>query len=188
MNEVILTQIKLLSVLILSNIFLFYKDAFYLNLIFFLFILFYFSLSQKLSLYISWLKPLFFAVIIIFFIQLLTKESLTVSGLSSIRILSLSSLIFLLIQTTKLSLIVKALSFLPPQISFVLSLGLGMIPQLTKEIKQVIIAQQARGHKTNWNIIKSYLPVLLPLFTKSFIRAEQLSISMQARGFELTKR
>ncbi|MFA6532544.1 MAG: energy-coupling factor transporter transmembrane component T [Patescibacteria group bacterium] len=183
MNEIILTRIKLISVLIISNIILFYKDAFYLNLIFFLFILFYVFIREKFFEYISWLKPLFIAVIIIFVIQLLTKESLIVSALSSLRILSLSSLIFLLIQTTKLSLIVKALNFLPPQLSFVLSLSLGMIPQLTKEIKQVTIAQQARGHKINWNILKSYLPILVPLFTKSFIRSEQISISMQARGF-----
>lgn len=183
MNEIILTRIKLFSVFIISNILLFYKDAFYINLVFFLIILFYFFITKKLFEYISWLKPLFIAVIIIFVIQLFTRESLIVSILSSLRILSLSSLIFLLIQTTKLSLIVKALSFLPAQLSFVLSLSLGMIPQLTKEIKQVIIAQQARGHKINWNIFKSYLPVLLPLFTKSFVRSEKISISMQARGF-----
>lgn len=183
MNEIILTRIKLFLVFIISNILLFYKEALYLNLIFFLFILFYVFIKEKFSVYISWLKPLFIAVMIIFIIQLLTKESLIVSALSSLRILSLSSLIFLLIQTTRLSLIVKALKFLPAQLSFVLSLSLGMIPQLTKEIKQVTIAQQARGHKINWNIFKSYLPILLPLFTKSFIRSEQISISMQARGF-----
>jgi energy-coupling factor transporter transmembrane protein EcfT len=183
MNEVIWTRIKLFLVFLVSNILLFYKEAIYLNVIFLLFVLFYIFIKQKFSIYVSWLKPLFIAVAIVFIIQLFTKESLIFSVLSSLRILSLSSLIFIFIYTTKLSLIIKALSFLPVQISFVLSLSLGMIPQLTKEIKQITIAQQARGHKMDWNIIKSYLPIFLPLFTKSFIRSEQISISMQARGF-----
>lgn len=188
MNEVTWTRIKLSLVFLISNVLLFYKEALYLNVIFFLLILCYIFVKQKFSIYISWLRPLVIAVIIIFIIQLLTKESLIISILSSLRILSLSSLIFLLIHTTQLGNIIKALSFFPPQISFLLSLSLGMIPQLTKEIKQIVIAQQSRGHKINWNIFKSYLPILMPLFTKGFIRSEQISISMQARGFEFSKK
>lgn len=180
MNEVNLTRIKLLSVFLLSNILLFYKEALYLNIILFSIILFYISLNKKLSAFISWLKPLFVISIIIFIIQ---REPL-----SSLRILSLSSLVFLFINTTELGLIMKALSFLPKQISYILSLSFGMIPQLSKEVKQITIAQQARGHKMNWNIFKSYLPVILPLFIKSFIRAEQISISMQARGFDYSEK
>lgn len=187
MNKITLTRIKLGLVFLISNILLFYREAIYLNVILFLLILCYFFVKQKFSIYISWLKPLFMATIIIFVIQLLTKEGLILSILSSLRILTLSSLIFLFIHTTQLSLIIKALNFLPPQISYVLSLSLGMIPQLTKEVKRIAIAQQARGHKINWNIFKSYLPILLPLFTKSFIRSEQISISMQARGFKLSE-
>lgn len=180
MNEVNLTRIKLLSVFLLSNILLFYKEALYLNIVLFSIILFYILLNKKFSSFITWLKPLFIISIIVFIIQ---REPL-----SSLRILSLSSLVFLLINTTQLSLIMKALSFLPKQISYILSLSLGMIPQLSKEVKQITIAQQARGHKINWNIFKSYLPVILPLFTKSFIRAEQISISMQARGFDYSEK
>ena len=180
MNEVTRTRIKLFLVFLLSNVLLFYKEALYLNIILFSVILFYILLNKKISAFISWLKPLFIISIIIFIIQ---REPL-----SSLRILSLSSLVFLLINTTQLSHIMKALSFLPKQISYILSLSLGMIPQLSKEVKQITIAQQARGHKTNWNIFKSYLPVLLPLFTKSFIRAEQISISMQARGFDYSEK
>jgi len=183
MNEIAWTRIKLGLVFVISNILLFYKEAVYLNVIFFLLILCYIFIKQKFSIYTSWLKPLFTAVIIIFVIQLLTKEGFILSLLSSLRILSLSSLIFLLIYTTKLNLIIQALSFFPPQISYILSLSLGMIPQLTKEVKQIAIAQQTRGHKRSWNIFKNYLPIVLPLFTKSFVRSEQISISMQTRGF-----
>jgi len=188
MNEITWTRIKLGLVFLISNILLFYKEVFYLNIIFFILILCYIFVKQKFSIYISWLKPLFIAVTIVFIIQLLTKEGLILSFLSSLRILSLSSLIFLLIHTSQLSFIIKALNFFPPQISYILSLSLGMIPQLTKEVKQIVIAQQSRGHKINWNIFKSYLPIILPLFTKNFIRSEQITISMQARGFEFTKK
>ncbi|MEK7633263.1 MAG: energy-coupling factor transporter transmembrane component T [Patescibacteria group bacterium] len=195
MNEITRTRIRLGLVFLISNILLFYKEALYLNVLLYLLIVSYIFIKQKFSIYIFWLKPLFIAVIIVFIIQSLTfngsgfsQEGLIFGILSSLRILSLSSLIFLLIYTTQLSLIIKALNFLPIQISYILSLSLGMIPQLTKEIKQIFIAQQARGHKINWNIFKSYLPILLPLFTKSFIRSEQISISMQARGFEFTKK
>jgi len=183
MNEIIKTRLKLFLVFLFSNILLFYKEALFLNLFFFLIVLCFIFIKQKFSIFITWLKPLFAITIIIFLIQISTRESLIVSVLSSLRVLSLSSLIFIFIHTTKLSLIIKALSFLPIKISYVLSLSLGMIPQLTKEIKQITIAQQARGHKRSWNIFKSYLPIILPLFTKSFIRSEQISISMQARGF-----
>jgi energy-coupling factor transporter transmembrane protein EcfT len=188
MNEITKTRIKLGLIFLISNVLLFYKEAFYFNILFFLFILCYIFIKQKFFTYISWLKPLFITAVIIFIIQLLTKESLIISFLSSLRILSLSSLVFLLIFTTQFSLIIQALNFFPPQISYVLSLSLGMIPQLTKEVKQITIAQQARGHKINWNIFKSYLPIFLPLFTKNFIRSEQISISMQARGFKFFKK
>ena len=188
MNEITWTRIKLFLVFLFSNILLFYKEAIYLNIIFFLLILIYVFIKQKFSVFVTWLRPLFIVTIIIFSIQLLTKEGLVLGLISSLRILSLSSLIFLLIYTTQLSLIIKALSFLPVQVSYILSLSLGMIPQLSKEVKEIVIAQQTRGHKINWNIFKSYLPILIPLFTKSFIRSEQISISMQTRGFEFSKK
>ena len=188
MNEVIWTRIKLFLVFFVSNILLFYKEAIYLNVIIFSLIIFYILVKQKISVFITWLKPLFIVAMIIFTMQLLIGGGLVLGLLSGLRILSLSSLIFLLIFTTQLSLIMRSLSFLPTQISYVLGLSLGMIPQLSKEVKQIMIAQQARGHKINWNIFKSYLPILLPLFTKSFIRSEQISISMQARGFEFSKK
>lgn len=188
MSNVTKTRIKLGLVFLISNVLLIFKEALYLNIIFFLLILCYIFVKQKFSVYISWLKPLFIAAIIISIIQLLTKEGLILSILSSLRIFTLSSLIFLLIYTTQLSLIIKALNFFPPKISYILSLSLGMIPQLSSEIKQIIIAQQSRGHRLSWNIFKSYLPILLPLFTKSFIRSEQIAISLQARGFEFRKK
>ena len=61
-----------------------------------------------------------------------------------------------------------------------------MIPQLTRELKEITIAQQTRGHKQNWNIFKSYLPIFLPFLTKSFLRSEQIAVSMQTRGFSLS--
>jgi energy-coupling factor transporter transmembrane protein EcfT len=195
MNEITWTRIKLGLVFLISNILLFYKEALNLNIILYLLIIGYIFVKQKFFTYISWLKPLFIALVIVFIIQLLTfnglgftREGLILGFLSSLRILSLSSLIFLLIYTTQFNLIIKALSFFPQKISFVLSLSLGMIPQLAKEIKQVSVAQQARGHRINWNIFKSYLPLILPLLTKSFIRSEQIAISLQARGFKLIKK
>lgn len=187
MNKISLTRIKLGLVFILSNIVLFYKEDLYLNIFLYSLIFSFIFIKQKFSIYISWLKPLLTAIIIVFIIQLLTGE--IASGIiSSLRILSLSSLVFLLVYTTQISLIIKALNFFPPQISYILSLSLGMIPQLSREIRQITTAQQARGHRLNWNIFKSYLPILLPLFTKSFIRSEQISISMQARGFQFLKK
>lgn len=188
MNEVISTRIKLFFLFLTSNVLLFYKEAVYLNIILFSLIVFYIFVKQKFSVFITWLKPLFIAAIIIFVIQLFSQEELIFGLLSALRILSLSSLVFLLVHTTQLSLIVKALSFLPVQISYVLSLSLGMIPQLSKEIKQITTAQQARGHRMNRNIFKSYLPIFLPLFTKSFVRSEHISISMQTRGFKFLKK
>jgi energy-coupling factor transporter transmembrane protein EcfT len=188
MNEVVVTRIKLFVIFFISNVLLFYKEAVYLNIAVFLLISLYIGYKQKFKLFFNWLRSLFIASIIIFGVQMLTGTGIILSLLSSVRILSLSSLIFLLVYTTRLSLIVKSLSFLPINIAYILSLSFGMIPQLSSEIKQIIIAQQARGHKINWNIFKSYLPILLPLFTKSFVRSEQISISMQARGFEFSKK
>ena len=188
MNDVTKTRIKLGLVFLISNILLFYKGALYFNIIFFALVLLYILFQKKFTLYFSWLKPLLGAVAVVFVIQLLVKDGLTLAVLSSLRILSLSSLIFLLIYTTQLSLIIQSLNFFPAIISYIFSLSLGMLPQLSAQIKKITIAQQARGHKMNWNIFKSYLPILIPLFTKSFIRSEQISISMQARGFEFTKK
>jgi energy-coupling factor transporter transmembrane protein EcfT len=143
--------------------------------------------------YLSWLKGLIFISIFIVIFQTVTYSAETwfdfiglMEGFySTLRIMTLASLMFLFINTTRLNEIAKTLSFLPKNIIFVLTVSLGLINILEKEFKIIETAQKSRGHKHSWNILKSYLPILVPLFTKSIVRAEKITIAMQSRGLKI---
>ena len=114
MNEITLTRLKLVAVFLLSNLLLFYKQALFLNLYAYFFIVIYIMFKKQFILYLSWLKPLLLATIVVFLIQTLTfngwgitQEGLILGLVSSLRILSLSTLIFFCFFPLRLILLLK---------------------------------------------------------------------------------
>lgn len=86
--------------------------------------------------------------------------------------------------------LLKPLSFIgiPVNIiSLIISITMRFIPILSEEIETIKKAQIARGAQFNAsNYIKRahvFLSLLIPVFVSAFKRADELSLAMEARGF-----
>jgi len=73
------------------------------------------------------------------------------------------------------------------EIAMMMSIALSFIPILIEETDKIMKAQMARGADfENKNIIKrvkSYVPILVPLFISAFRRAGDLAMAMEARCY-----
>ena len=80
---------------------------------------------------------------------------------------------------------------LPNEISFLLMTALRFIPALNKKRLQISEAQKARGAHNQEDgfflSIRSFLPIVIPLFASSIQMADTLSMSMVSRGFGYAK-
>lgn len=74
------------------------------------------------------------------------------------------------------------------QLSMIMSIALRFIPTLMDELDKIILAQKSRGSEiSSGNIatrIKSFIPLLVPLFISAFQRAEELAVAMEVRGYD----
>lgn len=79
----------------------------------------------------------------------------------------------------------------PAEISMMLTTAIRFIPTLDKKRKLILEAQKARG--TNFKEkgiigpIRSYLPIMIPMFINSILMANSLSMAMLNRGYGLTR-
>lgn len=73
------------------------------------------------------------------------------------------------------------------ELALMMSIALRFIPTLWEETQKIMKAQQARGANftkgSTLKRIKSFLPVLVPLFIASFRRADDLALAMEARCY-----
>lgn len=74
------------------------------------------------------------------------------------------------------------------EVSMMMSIALSFIPILCEETDKIIKAQTARcadfDSKNLINKVKSYIPVLVPLFVSAFRRANDLAMAMEARCYQ----
>ena len=77
------------------------------------------------------------------------------------------------------------------EISMIISIAISFIPILFEEAEDIRKAQMARGAKLDSkNIIekgKNIIPFIVPVFISAFKRADDLSIALVSRGYELNK-
>ena len=73
------------------------------------------------------------------------------------------------------------------EIAMMMSIALRFIPVLTEETDRIMRAQKARcadfDSKNLFKRIKSYVPILVPLFISAFRRANDLATAMEARAY-----
>ncbi|ADH97695.1 energy-coupling factor transporter transmembrane component T family protein [Salisediminibacterium selenitireducens] len=73
------------------------------------------------------------------------------------------------------------------ELALMMSIALRFIPTLIEETRTIVLAQLARGTNFSegslWKRLKALIPILVPLFTQSFKRAEELATAMEARGY-----
>jgi energy-coupling factor transporter transmembrane protein EcfT len=105
-------------------------------------------------------------------------------SIQALRLILLSVLVFVFTQTTSVSEIVSALSFLPGKLCLLITISFALIPAILREITIIRIAQQVRGFAPRKiHIIRSVFPVLIPLLNRTLTRAEHIAIVLETRGF-----
>ena len=79
----------------------------------------------------------------------------------------------------------------PVEISMMLTTAIRFIPTLDKKRRLILDAQKARGANFNdkgiIGPIRSYLPIMIPMFINSILMANSLSMAMLNRGYGLTR-
>ena len=158
------------------------------------------------------IKPVFFLLAFAFIFQIfftpgevlvrlgflsITKEGLNSGILISFRLLLLVFLTNLLTFTTSpveitdgIEDLLKFLRFakVPShEIAMTMSIALRFIPTLFEEADRIMKAQMARGAEFGvggfTKRIKSYIPLVIPLFVGVFRKAEELAIAMETRCY-----
>jgi energy-coupling factor transport system permease protein len=114
-----------------------------------------------------------------------------ITYLLRILILVLSSMIFL--QTTSLEKLTQLMQNLkvPAQFSFMIVTAIRFIPVLNRKRILILEAQKARGahipERGAWVPIRTFLPLVIPMFAGSIQMANTLSMAMMSRGFGYTQ-
>ena len=79
----------------------------------------------------------------------------------------------------------------PVEASMMLTTAIRFIPTLNKKRKLILEAQKARGAKFKdkgiIGPIRSYLPIMIPLFINSILMANSLTMAMLNRGYGLSR-
>jgi len=85
----------------------------------------------------------------------------------------------------------RVIHFPVSEFALIMSIALRMIPSLVEETDRIIRAQKARGADfESGNIfkrVKAFIPILIPLFIGSFMRAADLANAMNARCYKGSK-
>ncbi|KRK79704.1 energy-coupling factor transporter transmembrane component T family protein [Companilactobacillus nodensis] len=133
-----------------------------------------------------------------FGILTLSKEGLVISAYIFIRfvlIIFISTLLTLTTTPIEISDSIesilkplKAIKFPVTQVALMLSIALRFVPLLIDETTKIMDAQRARGVDFGEGglikRIKSFVPILIPLFVSSFSIAYDLAIAMESRGYK----
>lgn len=73
------------------------------------------------------------------------------------------------------------------EIAMMMSIALRFIPTLLEETERIMKAQASRGADFDtgnlFRRVKSFVPVLVPLFVSAFKRADELAEAMESRGY-----
>jgi energy-coupling factor transport system permease protein len=129
----------------------------------------------------------------------ITRYSLHLIAISLLRIIAfifLTSLVTMTATTTELTHGVERLlapfrRFGAPshELALILTITLRFVPTLAEELERIMKAQASRGADVQASIwrpdrmLRSVLPLIVPLFLGAFRRAEELVLAMEARGY-----
>lgn len=167
-----------------------------------------------LRFFIRGLKPILFLIILTVVIQIfftpgtpvwrlgfirITREGIVLAWFILCRLVLLTFASVLLTASTSpieltdaISDLLKPLSHvgLPSaEIALVMSIAMRFVPTILEETERIIRAQVSRGARIGEGSLvarmKSFIPILIPLFVSSFRRADDLAVAMEARGFHV---
>ncbi|MDR2370984.1 MAG: energy-coupling factor transporter transmembrane protein EcfT, partial [Treponema sp.] len=104
------------------------------------------------------------------------------------RIAPLMAALFLLFRTMNMTDLGVAMNMggLPYRASFIFITTFQSLPQLSKEMHQIMDAQRARGLETEgslWKRFSSFIPIMVPVVANSIMKVQQQAIALETRGF-----
>jgi energy-coupling factor transporter transmembrane protein EcfT len=184
MKAVTLTRLNLIALILFSTFFVLVRNIYLISLIFCILIAINGVIKHRGNVKSRLVAIIGVSALVILF-QLIVNstvpiyERLLIGSLTTLRLVSLSLLVFIFTETTSPSSIVSALSFLPNNVTLMLTISFSLIPAILQEVSAIRIAQQARGAHSG-----SIIPVLVPLLNRTLTRAEHIAIVLQTRGFE----
>ncbi|WP_018963264.1 energy-coupling factor transporter transmembrane component T family protein [Coprothermobacter platensis] len=72
------------------------------------------------------------------------------------------------------------------EFSLIMTIALRFIPVLADEADRILKAQKARGLNLTGNLfekVQKLVPIIIPLFVSAFMKAEDLAVAMEVRGY-----
>ncbi|MFQ6080626.1 MAG: energy-coupling factor transporter transmembrane component T family protein [Candidatus Bathyarchaeia archaeon] len=148
-----------------------------------------FTVKQMLSwelLYLGWLIPKMGSFGPYGRVSL---ESLIFTLGVCLRLAILVSASRLFLKFTSPSDITTALNKLkvPMEFTTAISIAFGYLPELARQVTSILEAQKSRGwrvdSKNPVKIVKAYIPVVMPIVSRSMMRSEFLATAIVSRGF-----
>ena len=151
---------------------------------------------------ILFLIPFFISMFIIYLIFSPWEDALILTSLMCLRLYIFFLLSIIYTSTTKeieiansIEWLIKPLRLIKVptyEISMIIMLAIRFIPLIISDIEKIFIAQTSRGiNSINGNVrekIKALKNSMLPMFILSFKRADDISLSMSIRGYEIRKK
>lgn len=123
-----------------------------------------------------------FQVIFNFTIPL--PERFLIGLMTASRLIALSMIVLLFTETTSVSAIVDAFSFLPRKFCLMMTISFALLPTLMREVQMIQLMQQVRGLRANnFNPFRTFLPIIIPLLHRTLTRAEHIAITLETKGF-----
>ncbi len=107
------------------------------------------------------------------------------SALEFANFMSYASLLFMITSPEEIDDVLRRIG-LPPEISFVLTAAVRFVPVVLRDALSIYDVQRARGLRLSRNpvrLIRSSMPLIVPLVVTSLRRSEALAEAMEARGY-----
>ncbi len=188
------STIKLVLLIAISIYIFTVKDYFVLNIIFIAIIILLFLSRIKLINYFKLISSSIYFVIITFAVNLFFSD-MAYSFMISYRIFIMLLLTLILTLTTKSMDIVYGITniLLPlkifgvntKDISLMVGIGISFMPILKNEYITIKQTQRAKGYYPKIGKIKQYsICIFIPYLTGCFKRVDDMSIALQAKGYE----
>jgi energy-coupling factor transport system permease protein len=80
----------------------------------------------------------------------------------------------------------------PVEFTTTISIAFGYLPELARQVTSILDAQKSRGwrvdSKNPLKIVRAYIPVIIPIVSRSIVRSEFLAAAIVSRGFVAASR
>jgi energy-coupling factor transporter transmembrane protein EcfT len=141
--------------------------------------------------FVKRLKTILPVAVLIILFQLIFNRTQTLDSrlllgyLAATRLVAISLSVLLFLTITSITELVSVLSFLPKSILLIIMMTWYFIPGVLRESEKISAVQKSRGmNMHNLRIIQNLASLLIPLLHRVFQRAETLSLTLLARGYE----